>query len=81
MRRVATRGTHRLRGSGTPEPAGSRGKDPISRDQAASAAWLDEWVHGLDGRAAYLEKLGADRIASLRPGPAPSGQVDYGAYR
>jgi glutaconate CoA-transferase, subunit A len=55
--------------------------DPISRDQAATAAWLDEWVHGLDGRAAYLEKLGADRIASLRPGPAPSGQVDYGAYR
>ena len=41
----------------------------------------DEWVHGLDGRAAYMEKLGADRIASLRPGSAPSGSVDYGSYR
>ncbi len=39
--------------------------DPISRDEAATQAWLREWVHGVDGRAAYLEKLGAERIASL----------------
>ncbi len=25
--------------------------------------------------------LGAERIASLRPGSAPSGSVDYGSYR
>jgi glutaconate CoA-transferase, subunit A len=56
--------------------------DPISRDEAATQAWLDEWVHGLAGRADYVEKLGADRIASLRPSaPAPSGVVDYGEYR
>ena len=56
--------------------------DPISRDEAAVQAWLGEWVHGLDGRTAYVEKLGAERIASLRPsGPAPSGSVDYGEYR
>jgi glutaconate CoA-transferase subunit A len=56
--------------------------DPISRDAAATAAWLEEWVYDLDGRAAYAEKLGADRLASLRPsGPAPSGVVDYGEYR
>src|SRR6478609_4901627 len=47
--------------------------DPISRDEAATQAWLAEWVYGLDGRAAYMDKLGAARIASLRPGSAPSG--------
>ncbi len=39
--------------------------DPISRDEAAVQAWLRDWVYGLDGRAAYVEKLGAgaDRLA------------------
>ena len=55
--------------------------DPISRSEEATQAWLREWVYDLEGRAAYTEKLGADRVASLRPEPAPSGEVDYGAYR
>ena len=56
--------------------------DPISRDEAATQAWLDEWVHGVSGRAEYVEKLGVERVASLRPSaPAPSGEVDYGQYR
>jgi len=56
--------------------------DPISREAAATEQWLRDWVRGLDGRAAYVEKLGVERIASLRPSyPAPSGSVDYGAYR
>jgi len=55
--------------------------DAITRDAAALDAWLDEWVHGVSGRAEYLEKLGAERVASLRPGSAPSGSVDYGDYR
>jgi len=55
--------------------------DAISRDETATQAWLREWVYELDGRAAYVEKLGAERVAALRPGPAPSGSVDYGAYR
>ena len=54
--------------------------DPISRSEDAVQAWLREWVHDLDGRAAYAERLGADRLARLRPMPAPSGEVDYGAY-
>jgi len=54
--------------------------DPISRSEDATQAWLREWVHDLDGRAAYAEKLGAERLASLRPARAPSGEVDYGAY-
>jgi glutaconate CoA-transferase subunit A len=56
--------------------------DPISRDESAVQAWLQEWVYDLDGRAAYMDKLGPERIASLRPsGSAPSGSVDYGQYR
>jgi glutaconate CoA-transferase subunit A len=55
--------------------------DPISRDEDATQAWLRDWVLDLDDRAAYVEKLGSERVASLRPGPAPSGVVDYGEYR
>jgi glutaconate CoA-transferase subunit A len=56
--------------------------DPISRDEETTQRWLREWVHDIDGRAAYMEKLGAERVASLRPaGSAPSGSVDYGDYR
>ena len=56
--------------------------DPITRDEDAVQAWLREWVYDLDGRTAYLEKLGAERMASLLPSAAaPSGSVDYGAYR
>jgi glutaconate CoA-transferase subunit A len=56
--------------------------DAISREAASTAAWLDEWVYGVDGRAEYIEKLGAERVGGLRPsGKAPSGSVDYGEYR
>jgi glutaconate CoA-transferase subunit A len=55
--------------------------DAITKDERALQAWLGEWVHGLDGRAAYVEKLGRERVAALTPGPAPSGSVDYGEYR
>jgi glutaconate CoA-transferase subunit A len=56
--------------------------DPISRDVAATAAWLDEWVHDTAGRADYMDRLGGairDRIAPT--GSAPAGPVDYGEYR
>ena len=56
--------------------------DPVTRDEDAVQQWLRDWVYDLDGRAGYIEKLGTERIASLRPsGPAPSGSVDYGTYR
>jgi len=56
--------------------------DPISRDPAATEQWLRDWVHDLDDRAAYVEKLGAERLRELLPsGSAPSGAVDYGEYR
>ena len=55
--------------------------EAISRDPARLAAWLDEWVIGLDGRADYLARLGSDTVDALRPDPRPSGSVDYGSYR
>jgi glutaconate CoA-transferase subunit A len=54
--------------------------DPISRSAESTEAWLREWVYGLSGRAEYAAKLGEERLAALRPGPAPSGVVDYGSY-
>jgi glutaconate CoA-transferase subunit A len=55
--------------------------DAITRDEAALQAWLRDWVYDVDGRAAYIEKLGPERVASLRPtASAPSGDVDYGQY-
>jgi glutaconate CoA-transferase subunit A len=55
--------------------------ETISRDAASLAGWLDEFVHGVSGRAEYLDKLGRARIDALRPESAPSGSVDYGDYR
>jgi glutaconate CoA-transferase subunit A len=56
--------------------------DAITRDEASLQAWLREWVYDLPDRAAYLERLGQARVASLRPtASAPSGVVDYGEYR
>jgi glutaconate CoA-transferase subunit A len=54
--------------------------DAITKDEDALQAWLREWVFDVDGRASYLDKLGAERVASLRPGSAPSGSVNYGSY-
>jgi glutaconate CoA-transferase subunit A len=54
--------------------------DAITRDEDALQGWLREWVYDVDGRAAYVEKLGPERVASLKPGSAPSGSVDYGRY-
>lgn len=54
--------------------------EAISRDQAATEAWLQEWVYGVPDRAAYLEKLGAETIKGLAPGEMWSEPVNYGRY-
>ncbi|HMC07954.1 MAG TPA: CoA-transferase [Actinomycetota bacterium] len=54
--------------------------DRLSRDEGRTLEWLDEWVHGVPDRAAYLRKLGPERLEALRPGPAPAAAVDYGWY-
>jgi glutaconate CoA-transferase subunit A len=54
--------------------------DKISRDQAATEAWLQEWVYDVPNRAAYLERLGAARLAQLAPGEMRAESVNYGRY-
>ena len=54
--------------------------DPISRDPARLDAWLDEWVRGVPDRAATWPSWTTKRLDGLRPGPRPSGSVDYGEY-
>lgn len=54
--------------------------DEVSRDPAGTEAWLQEWVYNLPNRAAYLQKLGSERLASLKPGDLWSEPVNYGQY-
>ena len=54
--------------------------DAVARDPEAFDAWLQEWVYGLSAHAEYVEKLGQERWASLAPGTAMSGEVNYGEY-
>ncbi len=54
--------------------------DAIARDASSLDAWLDEWVFGLSSHAEYVDKLGPERWASLEPGVAKSGEVNYGRY-
>jgi glutaconate CoA-transferase, subunit A len=57
--------------------------DRVSRDEAATRAWLDEWVYALPDRAAYRHKLEAREPGiwqRLAPGQALSQPVNYGIY-
>lgn len=55
--------------------------DAVSRDETALAHWLSEWVEQTPTRDAYIEKVGRDRMESLRPQPCTSEPVNYGRYR
>lgn len=54
--------------------------DKISRDLAATEAWLQEWVYDLPDRPAYLQKLGQERLDSLDAGDMWAQAVNYGRY-
>jgi glutaconate CoA-transferase subunit A len=57
--------------------------DRISRTEEATLAWLDEWVHGVEDRSAYLSKLEEQEPGiwrRLAPGEALSQPVNYGIY-
>jgi glutaconate CoA-transferase subunit A len=54
--------------------------DEIARDPERLAAWLDEWVYGLESHAEYVERLGGERWAELTPRAAWSDPVNYGRY-
>jgi len=54
--------------------------DEVSRDHDRLCAWLDEWVHGVPDRDAYVRRLGADRLEQLAAAPAFAAPVNYGRY-
>lgn len=54
--------------------------EEISREQAGTEAWLQEWVYNVPDRAAYLQKLGQARLDSLAPGELIADPVNYGEY-
>ena len=54
--------------------------DEVSRDPAGTQTWLQEWVYAVPDRAAYLQKLGQERLDSLKPGDLWSDPVNYGHY-
>ncbi|MEP6475745.1 MAG: CoA-transferase [Actinomycetota bacterium] len=54
--------------------------DRIAKDPDTLEAWLREWVYGTADHAEYVQKMGAARWDGLKPGPALSGEVDYGRY-
>jgi glutaconate CoA-transferase subunit A len=56
--------------------------DAVSRDPGRLDRWLDDWVHGVSGRAEYIERMGPSVLERIRPTAAAlAGPIDYGAYR
>jgi len=53
----------------------------VSRDGSAVLSWLDQWVHGIDDRAAYLDQLGSSRWNGLAVEPWMSSPVNFGRGR
>jgi glutaconate CoA-transferase subunit A len=51
--------------------------DAVSREEAGFQKYLDEWVHGLPDRAAYIKKMGA-RFGELKADRQMCEPVNYG---
>ncbi len=57
--------------------------DRLSRDEAATRAWLEEWVYGVEDWEGYLAKWrekDPDFSTRLAPGEKLSTPVNYGVY-
>jgi glutaconate CoA-transferase subunit A len=54
--------------------------DETSRTHEGTLAWLDEWVHGVEDRTEYMEKLGAERLLELLPKTDYNTPINMGAY-
>lgn len=54
--------------------------DKISSSPETVKAWLEAWVYGVDDRAAYWAKLGAETHERLKVKPRWSQPVNYGDF-
>lgn len=53
--------------------------DEITKEHESTMKYLQEWVFGVEDRAAYVEKLGREKLEKLRPKPMLSVPVNYGS--
>ena len=52
--------------------------DEITKEHDTTMKYLDEWVFGVEDRAAYMKKLSAEKLLKLTPKAAYCTPVDYG---
>ena len=53
--------------------------DGVTKEHDSTLAYLQEWVYGVEDRAAYVKKLGPEKLEKLRPKPLMSVPVNYGS--
>jgi len=53
--------------------------DDITKEHESTMKYLQEWVYGVEDRAAYVKKLGPEKLEKLRPKPLMSVPVNYGS--
>ncbi len=53
--------------------------DEITKEHESTMKYLQEWVYGVEDRAAYVRKLGKEKLDKLRPKPLLSVPVNYGS--
>ena len=53
--------------------------DEITKEHDTTMRYLQEWVFGVEDRAAYVKKLGREKLEKLRPKPLMSVPVNYGS--
>ena len=53
--------------------------DDITKEHESTMEWMEEWVYGVEDRAAYVRKLGPEMVKRLLPKPAHAAPVDYGS--
>jgi len=53
--------------------------DEITKEHETTMTYLDEWVYGVYDRAEYMKKIPEAKKARLRPKPAMSVPVNFGA--
>jgi glutaconate CoA-transferase, subunit A len=54
--------------------------DAIARDESMLAAWMQTWIRDTPSRAAYVERLGHERLGRLIPLPRFAEALNYGRY-
>ena len=53
--------------------------DGVTKEHDSSLAYLQEGVYGVEARAAYVKKLGPEKLEKRRPKPLMSVPVNYGS--